>query len=232
MFTVALIGADGAGKTTIARRLEAEGNLPIRYLYMGANPQGGAVLPTTRLVTGLRRLMGRPAHQGGPPDPAHRAAQRRGGVRGALRAIRSSLRLLNQIAEEWVRAALAWRLRRRGYIVLYDRHYCADHWAHDVANPGRSALRRLHGLLLRRAYPRPDLVIVLDAPAAVLYRRKREGTVELIERRRREYLEYCAGLSNVAIIRADRALDEVAREVLDAIRRFGPRAAPRKEARA
>src|SRR5215213_9731112 len=76
-FTVALVGADGAGKSTIGRRLAATLPIPVTYLYMGDNPAAAtATLPTTRLLRALRRARGaRPAAPaGGPPDPARRAA--------------------------------------------------------------------------------------------------------------------------------------------------------------
>ena len=49
MVTVALIGADGAGKTSVARALERSRDLPIKYLYMGINTEASNhMLPTTR----------------------------------------------------------------------------------------------------------------------------------------------------------------------------------------
>ena len=38
LFTVALVGSDGAGKTTIARSLEKTSSLPVKYMYMGLSP--------------------------------------------------------------------------------------------------------------------------------------------------------------------------------------------------
>ena len=37
MATIALIGADGSGKTTIANRLLEEQPIKLKYLYMGLN---------------------------------------------------------------------------------------------------------------------------------------------------------------------------------------------------
>jgi thymidylate kinase len=218
-FSVALVGADGAGKTTIARRLERDHPLPIRYIYMGVNAAASnQLLPWTRLRDRLRPSGS--AQQGGPPDPD--------GVRtippgagGRLRsAIRSGLRVGNLVAEEWYRQLRAWRHMRQGSVVVFDRHFLADFHAHDMS--GRSSLpisRRLHGFLLARAYPRPDLVICLDAPPEVLYRRKPEGRLDLLARRRQEYLDQALH-GEVVLIDASRPLDDVAADVFDAITEF------------
>jgi len=38
MFSVAVVGPDGSGKTTICRRLRDTLGLPTRYVYMGIAP--------------------------------------------------------------------------------------------------------------------------------------------------------------------------------------------------
>ena len=103
--------------------------------------------------------------------------------------------------------------------MLFDRHFLADYWAHDVAPSERSFARRLHARLLVRL-PRPDHTILLDAPAEVLFARKAEGSLELLERRRREYLELCAGLRDCTVIDASRPAREVLAEVLRVLRAF------------
>jgi thymidylate kinase len=222
-FTVALIGPDGAGKTTVARRLQRELPFPVEYLYMGVNPDSSNyLLPTTRAVHALRRRRGAKPDTAGPRDPSHLEKRPpRGVVLRGLRSARSYARLGNRLAEEWHRALVASRRRRQGAIVVFDRHFFADYYAYDVAAQGhRSASRRLHGFILSRLYPRPDLVIYLDAPAVVLLERKGEGTLESLERRRHEYLELGEVLRGFSVVDANRPLDEVTREVADTIEGF------------
>ena len=221
MVTVALVGADGAGKTSIARRLEEESTLPIKHLYMGVNPEAtNHMLVTTRLVFRIKRWLGKNPDAGGPPDPSRAAPPPSGILKRAVRGIKSGLRVANQLAEEWYRQLLACWYQRRGHVVLFDRHFYADYHAHDVsgASGPRSLSRRLHGFLLRRLYPRPDLIILLDAPSHVLYERKPEGTPELIERRRQEYIRLREQMPEIVTVDVSRPLELVTREVLELIR--------------
>ena len=222
MFTVALIGPDGAGKTTIARELERVLPVPTRYLYMGVNWEASDhLLPTTRLMQAIRRARGTAADAGGPPDPPSPAARATGPLpirvlRGAWRA----LSLANRLAEEWYRQLLAWSWVRRGAVVVFDRHFFSDYYAHDVVGPARTMDRRIHGFLLDRVYPKPDLVIFLDAAPEELLRRKREGTLEALERRRADYLAVAARTSSFVTVDADRPLDVVVTDVAAAIESF------------
>jgi thymidylate kinase len=225
MVTVALIGADGAGKTSVARFLERSQELPVKYLYMGINTEASNhMLPTTRALRALKRALGRGGNEGGPPDPARAAAKRpKRGVKRIAHETKSALLLANRLAEEWYRVAVARRYERRGFIVVYDRHFFADYFAHDVAHGGAngaerpSLLKRVHGRLLARL-PRPDCTILLDAPAEVLFARKAEGTLELLDRRRREYLDMRAELGPCALVDAARPQGEVQAEVLAILR--------------
>jgi thymidylate kinase len=229
-FTVALIGPDGAGKTTVAHQLERVLETPVKYVYMGVNPDSSNyLLPTTRAVHALRRLRGAKSDTSGPKDSrAPDRAAPRGRVRGTLRSSRSFLRLGNRLAEEWHRALVASLHRRRGSIVVFDRHFFADYHAYDVsAKPRRSTSRRVHGFILSRVYPRPDLVIYLDAPAELLLERKGEGTLESLERRRREYMELGQILREFVVVDASRPLETVTREVADVIAAFSQGRRPR-----
>jgi thymidylate kinase len=218
MVTVALIGADGAGKTTLARALEGSHELPIKYVYMGVSTQSSNhMLPTTRALSFLKRLLGRARDEGGPPDPAHKGARPKRGPKRLLYEARSWLALVNRMGEEWYRARLARRFERQGYVVLFDRHFFADYWAHDVAAAERSFAQRVHGRFLARL-PQPDCTILLDAAPEVLFARKAEGSLERVAARRAEYLALQRALGNCRVVDAARPMVEVRGEVLGILR--------------
>ena len=75
MFTVAVIGPDGAGKSTVTQQVLKQLDLPLKYIYMGVNLESSnLVLPTTRLILELKRLGGGRPDMTGPPDPTKQAA--------------------------------------------------------------------------------------------------------------------------------------------------------------
>ena len=213
MYSVALVGPDGAGKTTIGRRLERTFPMPLKYIYMGDNLEAcNFLLPTTRLARAIARTRRARLHatnNSDRPTPVGRANR----TTAALRA--TAVWANHQIGEECFRHLLAWYYQRRGTIVLFDRLYLADYYAHDVAPDGRrrSLGQRLHGLLLRRVYPKPNLVVFLDAPPAVLLARKGEGTLQWLEARRREYPPIARLVERFAVVDASRPEAEVAQKV-------------------
>ncbi len=216
MLTAAVVGADGAGKTTVARKVADVAPFPAVYLYMGENPQASAPFSAVgRLVWLLRRRRGvRPT--GGPP-PLERPAPATtlaGRARGKAEA---AVQLALLISEEVARQRAARRHMRRGTVVVCDRDFFADYRAHDLAGDSRSAVQRAHGLILRRLYRRPDLTIVLDAPADVLFARKPEGDPDALEARRQEYLDLAGSEGRVAVIDVDRPLDDVVADVVATI---------------
>jgi len=215
MFTVALIGPDGAGKTSVGRRLAEELPLPATYLYMGVNAEASnCVLPTTRLIRTVKRIRGAAPDTAGPPDPLVRRQPTSRPARRAVKEIRSALRLANQLAEEWHRQLRAWLHVRRGRVVVFDRHYFADFHAYDIAGGDARPLgRRIHGLVLERLYPKPDLVVYLDAAPEVLLARKGEGTIEALARRRRDYLEIARFTDRFTTVDASRPIEDVTRDV-------------------
>jgi thymidylate kinase len=221
MISVAIIGPDGAGKSTVTELLEREPMpAPVKRIYMGVNLEASSLmLPTTRLALAVKSARGRrsdlvaPSQQAVPTagNPVRRA------VKGGLKATR----LVMWVAEEWFRQAVAEFHRRRGAIVVFDRHFYADYYHFDVATGGRrSAASRVHGYLLEHAYPKPDLVICLDAPGSVLFERKHEASPEWLEQRRRQYLQLADVVPAFVVVDVDRPLDVVTHEVATVITEF------------
>lgn len=211
--TVALIGADGAGKTTIGRELERVLPIPVKYLYMGLNYEAcNELLPTTRLVRAWKRKRGLPvsrSHLTKPKPPPRNLAER------LLREARALLGLTNRLAEEWFRQWIAWRHQRQGKIVVFDRHFTSDYHAHEIAEAAheRTWTRGIHAFVLTRLYPKPDLVILLDAPPEVLWARKQEGTMEEVVSRREEYLRLRGESGPLPVVDVTQSRDAVVAQV-------------------
>ena len=128
------------------------------------------------------------------------------------------------MTEELYRQVLIRRATRRGETVLVDRHFFFDYFAHDVTGAGgtRTVAQRAHGWLLRRL-PRPQIVILLDAPAEVVYARKREGGLEELAILRREYLALAERFPTIRIVDAARPIDQVEADVRHIIDAATPR---------
>jgi thymidylate kinase len=214
-FTVALVGPDGAGKSTVTRLLEnAPLPRPVKRIYMGLNLESTSVmLPTTRLLLAAHRSR---AGDGPGPSPVPPAAGR-----GWRSAVRDALRMTVWMAEEWLRFAVANRYARRGYIVVFDRHFFLDYYHSDIAGtstPDRRLFHRLHAWMLEHAHPRPELVICLDVPGRVSFDRKGEASTEWLDRRRAEYLTLAAVVPAFVVVDAGRPVDAVVADVVEAIR--------------
>jgi thymidylate kinase len=97
--------------------------------------------------------------------------------------------------------------RARSTLVLHDRHFSdilIDPRRYRYGGP-RWALRLNTWLM-----PRPDLVVMLDAPAETLQARKQEVPFAETARQLALYREFVGGLSNGHIIDADRSREHVA----------------------
>ena len=179
---VAVVGPDGAGKTTLTDAIVATFPVTARSVYMG-------LWRETRWDRQLHRLPG--------GWLIHRAA----------RVLRTS--------------AAAYTSLARGRLVLLDR------FAQDVLLPGSAEPGvggRILSALALRLNPRPDLILALDAPGAVMFARKGEHSAEVLEERRQGYLALAARFPSSVVLDASRSAAEVRTAAVAAVwQRYGGR---------
>jgi hypothetical protein len=134
----------------------------------------------------------------------------------------ATVRLLNRLAEEWFRQLISWSYQLRGYIIIYDRHFIFDHVPGNTDPHIRKErlTYRIHGWLLNHLFPKPNMVIFLDASPEVLYNRKGETTLEYLQMCREAFLNKGERMVNFKRIDAFRPLDNVCAEVKDHIMQF------------
>ncbi len=230
MFSVSVIGPDGVGKTTIVTRLKKELPLPVKYVYMGDNIEScNYILPTTRWWKKRNPPVFHKDGNSSPQADSDSASGdvgkkgRRGLLKGTLSAAKKTIGFINRILDLWYRYLVVFYFKKRGYVVLLDRHFVFDYYHFDIApEDGHRPdfKRRLHGAILKNTIPDPDLVICLDAPAEVIFNRKKEFSIEYIQSRRDQYKSFSSTVPNFEIVNANRGLDTVIENVSDLICNF------------
>jgi thymidylate kinase len=191
----AFLGPDGSGKSTVIRRVEAD--LAPRFARVRRFH--------LRTHFGLRG-------PDGPPelDPHGRPK-------------RAMLTSLLKLGLWWTDCTLGYfvavrpALRRRG-LVLFDR--CIDDLLVDPRRYRYGAPMTLARLVARLA-PRPHVMLVLDAPPAVLSERKREVDPQEMIRQREQYRALASTRRNAVLVDASRSIEDVVEEVEDILLRVG-----------
>lgn len=103
------------------------------------------------------------------------------------------------------------RLRRRHNLVLFDRYI------HDIlVDPRRYRMERLRGWMrfVLRFAPKPDLLVIISAPAEVIQARKQEVAPEETARQMAAYEALAAVVPGTVIIYNDSTPGAAARAVL------------------
>jgi thymidylate kinase len=184
--SVAVLGPDGAGKSTVAAELERSFHLPVRSVYMGLYQN---------------------------PEP--RRTRRRGPLP----------RTAKRVATQWGRWLEGAYHRRRGRLVVFDR-YTYDAGVPNRYRHGRRG--RARRWILAHACPPPDLVVLLDAPSEVMYARKGEHDLALLESQRAAYRALLRRLPRSVVVDASDDPERVRPAVTAAVwreyvRRWAPR---------
>ena len=101
--------------------------------------------------------------------------------------------LASQLAVAWAAYASSSLQRRLGRVTVFDRYGYDALLAPEGSRSSRK--RRIRRRLVGSLVPRPDLILILDAPAARLHGRKAEHDLESVERRRAAYRQLAGKLS-------------------------------------
>lgn len=188
--------------------------MPLRtkYIYMGANIESANIaLPTSRLILYVkRRSFKRVAKREGITDPdflsTHHSAHR--SVKYGR--VATVFRVWNRLAEGYFRQLVSLIYELRGFVVVHDRDLLSDMW--HVTSQSRLSDQMYHWILTH-LYPRPDLVVFLDAPAEVLFVRKGEGSLDFLEQRRNAYDSRSLTTRGFVRVDASQPLEDVVAEV-------------------
>lgn len=119
-----------------------------------------------------------------PRRPVDRRADGNPGAEPDVSVWRECAFVLYQALRAWRRLVPGYLTAWRGDIVLLDRHPIEV----LAIQPRRSAAARtLERIVFERLVPRPDVMVLLDAPGAALFARKGEQTPALLEEWRQRY---------------------------------------------
>ncbi|MGC1212184.1 MAG: hypothetical protein WA890_13070, partial [Micromonospora sp.] len=129
-------------------------------------------------------------------------------------AVEQGVRILLRPFTVWRRYLAALRHRALGRVVVFDRY------VYDALLPPRGPLvwlKRPYFQLLSRLCPAPDVVLLLDVPGPVMYRRSGEYDPEHLEAEREQYRRLRRRVPHLERVDADRAPELV---LADALRRI------------
>jgi thymidylate kinase len=169
--SIAVLGPDGAGKSTLAAGLQTSFFFPVHSVHMGLRDDRFAAIARAR-VPG--------------------------------RALVLALILLGHYVTGLYHQA-------RGRLVIFDRY------SYDALYTATQAVTwraRMGAWLLAHSCPMPDLVLVLDVPGEVMYRRKGERNPASLEAERQHLLALQHRVRRLQIVDANRSQDAVRTDVV------------------
>ena len=223
MASIAIIGQDGAGKTTISNMVLERLPYKMKYIYMGRNvDSSNYFLPTSKIIHLYKIYKYKKKHKVADNKTAKKLSlheidqDRKKDTRGKIGAF---LRLLNRLAEEWYRLMISLSYQKRGYLVIYDRHFLVDSIPDklDTEKSRKRLTTRIHDWVLTNLYEKPNIIFFLHAPAEVLFARKGEATIEYIRAKNEAFLEYGKKTKGFEVIDVTQSAEKVYEDVKEKI---------------
>lgn len=192
--SIVFLGPDGSGKSTLIDAVSAELSQAFRHVtYRHLTPGNVSKKSAGRIVT----------------DPHAQAMRGKTG---------SFLKLLHFWSTYWI-GSLTWLYPKKvcSTLVVFDRYYqdlLADPRRYRYSGSLKLAAR------LGRWLPQPDMVFILDAPAAVLQSRKQEVAPTESERQRIAYRSLLNEFEHASLIDTSQPLDASVNNVLEQVLSF------------
>jgi thymidylate kinase len=194
---IALLGPDGVGKSAVIEQLQ-------RQLQTGSDD-----VALFHFRPGFR------THGVDGPPVTRPHAQRPRSL------VVSFAKLIYWLVDCWYGYLIVIRrCKQRDGLVIFDRYY-----PDILVDPIRYRLPARSHTFARwftRMAPRPDLYLLLDAPAEVVQQRKSELPLPESRRQRVAYLKMFESIPSKLLVNANSPVDEVARNISVAIRSFYP----------
>lgn len=196
--SIALLAPDGGGKSTIISKLtdSCSGSFDIQYKYFRP---------------GLFKNVGqyRPNAAPEPNDnPNPHGKTPNGLIKSFMRYFIYNIDFLLGYL------CIVWPLKIKRKLIIFDRYYY-DYYA-DIYRYHYSfadSIPHMFSFMI----PSPDLIFVLDAPAEVLYKRKKELPVEEIDKQRKAFLKFAHNKKNAFVIDVNRPLDDIVKDITSCI---------------
>jgi thymidylate kinase len=187
--SIAIIGPDGVGKSTVISELMQQTPLGYRTVYMGwSDHENTLILPSSRWL--YRRY-----NKNKTPTSAAIEKQNNGAEETTIArqiaikkpakiTLKSMPGIANEILEQYARYLLAFYYKLRGSFVVFDRYvYDQEVFNDDSNNNNIKPQDKFLAKYFKHFFPSPELTILLATDAEIIHQRKDELSIaQLTER--------------------------------------------------